>query len=97
VSSPHDPEWVRLGPARDSLMAALRQHAPGDMGAQAMRALVRQVVREFMEQGWFVEPEGCHHILSVGNTFPDSPQFGPTEYCDELALLGQKYCEAHRA
>jgi len=37
----------------------------------------------------------CAAVMYYGSRNPDSPNFGPDEYCEEDAVPGEEYCEHH--
>jgi len=43
------------------------------------------------------EPRTCAAIEFHGSRNPDSPRFGPDEYCENEALPGSEYCAKHGA
>jgi hypothetical protein len=40
-------------------------------------------------------PEGCAHVVSYGSRNPDSPRFGPDEFCENYATPSSDYCTDH--
>lgn len=38
----------------------------------------------------------CEETIHHGSRNPDAPNFGPDEYCEELAEPGSDRCPAHR-
>ena len=41
------------------------------------------------------EPEPCSFVVFTGSPNPDSPRFGPDEFCEGDAIDGTGYCAAH--
>lgn len=41
------------------------------------------------------EARGCSRVTFYGSNYPDSPRFGPDEYCDNEAQDGSDYCSMH--
>lgn len=40
-------------------------------------------------------PTGCAHVTFQGSRNPDSPNFGPDEYCEEYAVYDSDFCSEH--